>query len=606
MKYICRSFLILAALLFFSDISGASRVIKPQEGNFALFKEAEFYPRGHYQISGEAFHDRDLNRYNGNNESLNFLTGTVERDQTIELESYLQHELYFGASMELYEGKVCLHTKFHTGGYMWETFTPSFVEGGGQTVANRALSTGDTTAGGEILDFEKIRTKQLFLELETPAGLFLGGRLPGNMHGVNWIVPLFIIPDWIVAFTYAKLSETQAYTKVFDETKYVGYTDVNKASNDYLDRDDQTIRGFTLRFAKKKGYSGSISLMNIKYGGGDPTYITDEYSFGINFNYKKEDLTINTYFRFVDGHLADLSIGEVGGLFLRGVNALNATARLVDLERYKLTNWQPGVISFDKCFSFGVHAFKDIGRFTPEFDFHYCKGPNGWDDGGASLPSSLDSEDIDIDGKVGAYLLSDIESKYIQLLPTPTMTLAGIPPDAYSYQNIILIKSGTTYRINDNFAVYGQIVGAWRQNTEYYEKDYWDVFGIWNATTTLQRIPSESDPSKLESILAAVFQLRDVEYYQDIDNFMGVELDSEFTWIVHKGVELSLLASYLKPGNFFKDVLTPKEYAGLLINMDTMEGASDVTEIYGPYLAAPVFELADTWMVQLKVDFKFQ
>ena len=39
---------------------------KPQEGNYALFKDAKFYLRGDYQLNGVYYSQRDMNGNDGN------------------------------------------------------------------------------------------------------------------------------------------------------------------------------------------------------------------------------------------------------------------------------------------------------------------------------------------------------------------------------------------------------------------------------------------------------------------------------------------------------------------------------------------------------------
>jgi hypothetical protein len=160
---------------------------------------------------------------------------------------------------------------------------------------------------------------------------------------------------------------------------------------------------------------------------------------------------------------------------------------------------------------------------------------------------------------------------------------------------LTFVRAGATYHVSDKWEFFGQLFPAWRTNTKYFKKDYWDMFPLMYALN-----------NQTETTVPFVFKRTDTQYYKNIDNFLGLEIDGRLTYKLFDGLDVSLLGAYFKTGDFYKDVLTPKPYVAQVVNTTTLAPVGSPYELKGPYVGADAFELSDAWTIQFKVDFKWK
>ena len=98
----------------------------------------------------------------------------------------------------------------------------------------------------------------------------------------------------------------------------------------------------------------------------------------------------------------------------------------------------------------------------------------------------------------------------------------------------------------------------------------------------------------------------DVNYKPKVSNYLGTELTAILTNTIFPGLDVSLIGSYFKAGNFYKDTLTPKPYMVKWLDTTAVTPISKAEYIIlAPNLSADEFDLTDAWTIQWKIDFKF-
>ncbi len=599
MKLALKLELFIAACFLLTGTAMAGKLNTPKPGNFELFKDADFSLQADFQASGVFFSERDLNGFNGTDTRLDTISGEKLRTQTNEIEMWMYHELTLNPSIEFYDGTIGLHMELYTGGYVWENDVP-----------NRLYT--KTIGGIEYVayDYEKFFVKGVYLEAVTPIGFFLIGRIPPNMHGFGWGMAVPQLPDWSFVFMYSAKNEGTS-SNIDEKRNSDLYTDTVK-SIDYRDRDDQTILGFTARYNNNDGLKVAIIAGGV-IGGSKHTSFNDLmlYKPACTVNYDKDNLHVFTTIGMTYGLFAPLSSNETGKLLDTLNNTIAGTTAVIDPGRdmyrefhvdIEDLSWKPGI-------SFGANVRYDTGDYSPEIGLVYLTGADHYYDANQFLDRNLEPEGNRTKEILKSYLFSEIEDKYRPLIATFATDMAmNHNLDAYSYHNMTAIKLGTTYRLNPRFKFYGQVLAAWRENVKFFEKDYWDLFSI--SYLYPDRLRTFIDDSGIETMeLPLVFQNADVDYYQKVDPFLGYEVNGKFTYLVKKGLEIALIGAYFKPGDFYQDILTAKQYTVQWINFQSSTGNIDPLQfkpLYGPYLGADEFQLKDAYTVQLKFEFKFQ
>ncbi len=597
-------------------VSG-SQITKPKKGNFALFKDAKFHLRGDYQINAVQYNERDLNGINGNdyywdgspyeNDDQNW----YRRSQTNEIEAWIYHDLTLKPSIEFNGGLVNFHAELYNGGYMWETAFPDVVE------TQRVFVAGNFEQS--TMDYQKIKLQSAFIELVTPLGMILAGQLPKDflgLHGFVYGMGLPSLPQWNFALAYGKIAE--GYNKYASEHEWgIDFWDTQN-DHDYQDKDDLTMYGLMAMYDNSETLTGQIVLGKLLGGSGAWAWSnTNITAIAGTFEYNKNNFHLTTILqsRFGDG--SPLTSNEEGKAIKRVYTLMNNTiANVLGLENARPTQVFPKDIVIDPGVAFFSLASYDMGKYTPELGLMYITGGDRWYKGSQQLSRSFEPEGNRTPRPyLKAYLLNEIEDKYFPLIST--FATAGSPgeTEASSYQNMTSIKVGTEYRINKYFKLFSQVLAAWRTDVAYYEEDYWDMFFLTYGKPFAYY--ETNDDFTKQRVGATVIQRRNVDYHQDIDPFLGIECNGKLTWLVRPGVELSFIGAFFKPGQFYEDILTPKEY--YLQWSVLVDGASasqpypgkQLEYIYGPNFSVPHegedgFKMANAWTAQLKLDFKFQ
>jgi len=237
----------------------------------------------------------------------------------------------------------------------------------------------------------------------------------------------------------------------------------------------------------------------------------------------------------------------------------------------------------------------DIDKFSPEIGFGYMTGAEHYNEINAFVWDEYEPQGYRTPREYKTLLIGEIEDKYYPLLAT-LATAQAFNQNDVSFNNLTFLRAGATYHVSDKIEFFGQLFPAWRTNTKYFKKDYWDMFPLMYALN-----------NKTDTTVPFVFKRTDTAYYKkNIDNFLGLEIDGRLTYKLFDGLDVSLLGAYFKTGDFYKDVLTPKPYVVQWVNTTTSAPVGSPYELKGPYVGADAFDLSDAWTVQFKVDFKWK
>ncbi len=592
-------------------------VLKPSH----VFEKVKFACPGDYQFRGVYYIDRDLNGYNGDQFEYSEYWKKDMRVMTNEVEAFFYHDLILRPRFEFANGLINLHTEFKHGGYVWEMALPNYrFEDEVIYGANAQQTEVDTT---------QLAMTALALEMVLPGGYVMLGRLPDPMQGLTGIamgLPLPPVGGFLggVGFLYGKVLEGMIWD---DERKrWEGhgwdYLEVNN-SDGYKDDDDCTIYaaglGGMMPALGGTVYAAGAGMMII---GGDESMLFSGMELNIAggyLGYHRGTFKLNTLTACAFGQFLDLSTDTWAGSLIDKFSTLYFEA--IDAMDFGETKYRrgtffeslPEIAKIDPTFLIASHASMDVGNFTPEACVIYGQGAEEpW-----KMPMLIPGEVIQSKGNktpqgmLKSYLLNEVERKYMYLIGTVPISLVHLglrSMDLFS-TNLTALKAGSAYRISKHFSLYGQAVAAWRTDVEYYKKDYWDNYIM---TKNFKEIELYTNDERIREIQAtAIFQLNRVDYYEDeIDNFLGVELDGQLTYHVREGLDISLIGAYFKTGGFYEDILTPKEYSsliGLISDIDGRVGfaSEDEEVLYGPYEACRFFKSTDAYTVQVHVDLKW-
>ncbi len=577
--------------------------------NAALFKNVKFSMIGDYHFNGVYYSDRDLNGYNGNAMIWDTAANKEVRIQTNEIEACMYHDLTLKPRLEFYNGLITLHTEFYHGGFMMEG-----------DVANTVIfEEKEPGYYKTIYDHQKLFVKRVFLEMITPLGFFLVGQLPEEamgVEGVIWAGPT-PLPDLMLILIYGKKSEGKAELKdsrlFYEFREGIEYFDTMN-SEDYQDKDDMTALGFGLIYGSsgKSPWSAMLSAGSLVGGsGGEFTDGMNGYHVSCSGEYKKDKLYLHLDLGVNWGDGSQLSTNRFGERYIEGTQMIEMAINMVDDgSLYRLPTWETGIDMYqDPSYSLFAFGAYDMGKLKPEAGFLYLQGSKDYLQVNSFMGRSFEpAANKTPRPYIKAYLLNAIEDKYYPLVSTMASSiLGGGAAETVSYQNMIAMKAGTYYQISKRFGIYGQALAAWRENVDYYESTYWDIFTLMHGFKHLENSTNIYGLHQLES--EVFLQLKSVEYHQEVDPFIGLELNSKLTWFVRDGLEISLVGAYFNAGGFYEDILTPKKYKKQTAAQDnaghTVFG-DQVETFYGPYQGANIFTRTNAWKIQTKFDFGVQ
>jgi len=600
------------------NVSG-SQVAPPREGNYAIFKEANFRLRGDYQINAVYYKERDINGINGSglyeSEYVDWdaRENWHKRVMTNEIEAWIYHDLLLNPIIEFGGGLVNLHFELYNGGYMWEASTPNVVD------------VRDINPAGNyeqsILDYQKIQLRSAFIELITPVGMIMAGQLPPSYGGVTGFMygigGLPKIPNLSFALLYGKLGEgTNKYA--FEHTAGIYYW-MTQNDHNHQDKDDLTMYALNVMYDNRKNFDAVLGLANIRGDSGAWYWMdTDIMAIGGRFNYQRRNLHLTAFLSSRFGDAAPMTRNAAGNQMRIVHKFITAQADQLGYIRY------PAEFPIDMVIEPGLAFFTlatyDINNaFSPELGLMYISGGDRWYEGNHSFGREFEPEGNRTPRNyVKAYILNEVEDKYYPLISTPA-SMGPRETEIQSYQNMSAIKLGATYQLSRSFEIFGQALYAQRTNVNYFKEDYWDFFFMGYGSPRAYYETSENGLRR--RVGPTILQLTDVEYHEDdISSHLGTEVNGRLTWFVRRGLELSLIGAYFWPGQFYEDILRPKKY--LLAWSKLEDGAESslpdgpMVPIYGPNISVQVpdpenpdygmFELADAWTLQFKFDFKFE
>jgi hypothetical protein len=543
-----------------------------------LFKDAKFVLEGDYELYGKYFNERDINAYDGNEKSddANHRAGQTERE-----EAWLQHELRLKPGI-IFNDKLEAHMRLDSGPYLFQS-----------DHNDRIYITQDGLVTESKRDYEKLRVRDAFVQMVSPVGLFVVGRFENGNGGLVWAAQFPQVPGWTFVVAWNKKNEE----KHDWEDPDVPYTSPLVRNEDYKDRDDMDeVKVLTIYENKDKtlkseqwadfrlGYSHS-NAKNMKI-------CLPQWK----VTYNKGNLhwwhTLGTGL----GELAELTKMPAGddirtlvetGVMLNGLNPV-----LYDFPVVKVKDCGP---IEGKSWLLAFVGSYDMGKLSPKIGMGYTTGADTYNVINAFFWDEYEPQGYRTPRKFETLLIGDIEDKYYPLLATLATSYAFNQNDV-SFNNMTFLKAGATYHVSDKLEFFGQLFPAWRTNTKYFKKDYWDMFPLMYALN-----------NQTATTVPFVFKRTDTQYYKkNIDNFLGLEIDGRLTYKLFDGLDVSLLGAYFKTGDFYKDVLTPKPYVVQWVDTTTSAPVGSPYELKGPYVGADAFDLSDAWTVQFKVDFKWK
>ncbi len=588
MKLIHRFCLLLVVFVLFPGLAFAV-------DDFFKYKDVEFHLKGDYQAYGKYFNERDINGYNGNATGTDPISGQTIRLQTDKTERWFEHELRLSPWI-VFNDKLEFYMRFDVGKYIFQS-----------DYADRLYTTNETcvayVASDDVQrardDYEKIRAEEAFVKMITPVGLFVVGRFEEGNHGIVYGIQLPPIPKWTFVLAWNKKNEG----KLDYEKPYVDY--LHCPQMDYMDRDDQNeVRFLAIYEDKDKGIY-SEGVLDFRLGASHSAAKNMKICMPQwKFEYDKEGNFLQLQLGTGMGKIAELKkmpeAQDIKDLVSNGLTLASVNPGY-EFPYIRPKNMGPPT-GFLGTYTMAIIASSDIGKLTPEIGFGRCAGADSYDEVAAFWWDWFEPQGYRTPRYIKSLLLGEIEDKYYPVLATYA-TNAAFDQDDVSFHNMTFAKLGTTYRITDKMEVFGQALAAWRTSTKYYEKEYWDFFPLMYALNNMT-----TDATTGNTTVPFVFKKTDTTYYQSIDNFLGIEIDGRLTYKLFDGLDVSLLGAYFSPGDFYKDVLTPKPYIMQSVTIDPAGNIVDSESpvpIKGPY-GYTTFDIEDAWTIQLKVDFKWE
>lgn len=568
---ILRSALVLAMCMML--LAGpAFAVDKP-----APWKDVKFELEGDYQAYGKYFSERDLNKYDGNQDG-----------QTDKTEAWLEHELRLKPAI-IFNDKLEFHSRIDVGPYI-------FTSDHSDRLDIQTDSEGNVTEAKQ--DNEKPRVEDCFVQMITPVGLFVVGRFEAGSNGIVWGVQVPQLPGWTFALAWNKKDEEkQNY-----ETPDYAYTNPFVQNLDYLDRDDMDeVRALTIYESADKALT-SQQWLDFRIGG--------SHAVGQNMLiclpqwkviYDKGNVHYKHGLGTGLGMLAELTKMPAGDdlrtLMETGVTLNSLQPGYYDFPVVPVRNLGP---TEGKAFFATMLFAYDMDKITPDVGFFYATGGSKYYEVDGFLWDEYEPQGYRTPRWYSSLLIGEFEDKYYPLLAN-LATANAVNQNDICFHNMTFLKAGATYRPTSKWEINGQVLSAWRTNTEYFKQDYWDMFPIMYALAN-QRVNATNGHTEVPF----VFKTTDTQYYEDVSNYLGLEIDGRVTYKLFDGLDISLLGAYFKTGDFYKDVLTPKPYMVQWVDANTQDSLGSAFTLLGPNVSADEFDKSDAWTVQLKVDFKFK
>ncbi len=584
MKYIL-NIILITGVMFYSGVSFAD-IFKPS-GEFALYKDAKVQIRGIYEGYYKYFSERDLNGFNGNYTAIDPVTGETRYTHTDMIERWSEHELnlypgiYFNDNLEF-------HLRLTAGNYIF------------QGDAKRRLHVDiEDLDDGEMYVFadnEKLRLIEAYVEMTTPVGLFIFGRFQKYRHGIAYGAYIPWYPEVKFGLAWAKSGEG----KLDYETDDIYYYETK--ARDYLDRDDRNFAFLYIGYGKDELYIRHDTKAQL-HDSKASIANTALYVPQLKIWYDKGSFHLFLYGGFGTGTAIELGTSSFGPQLQQ---LLDGQRTISDLrpELRPSANIEPMqtnvIVTPANSLTYVVKISYDIGDFTPFVSYTNIGGADSWNQISGLAWDDDEPKAYKLPRNWHTLLFREIEDKYFSLINTYGSVY--VLEDLKSFVNMKILQVGTSYRISDKLEFLGHIFAAQRESVEYAKSTYWDLFPLAHAMT-FQNVEDNG------VIMAPIVVMKNnVNYYTPVDPFIGVEFHGNLTYQLFDGFNVSLLFSYFKAGDFYKDVLTPKEYVVQYVSVDadTQTTLGNQYTIKGPYLGADEFEFANAWSIQFKIDFKFE
>ena len=323
------------------------------------------------------------------------------------------------------------------------------------------------------------------------------------------------------------------------------------------------------------------------------------------FNYDKGNLHYSHYLGTGLGTLAEITKGplsdDLKALMDNGnqlapagysfPNYVEGSAHYLPIKDMGPVEGKVGIALFDVSY--------DIGKVTPFATAVYTTGITHWTEINGFLWDEFNPKGYRTPSVVGVILLGEVEDKYFDVLVN-IATKEAFNQNDISFNNMTMGRLGAKYRFAKNWEFHGQAVAAWRSNVKYFEDEYWSSFPI-NYALWFKYTDNNG-----HEIVPFLYMKDDVNYKQKVSSYLGTEITAIITNTLFPGLDVSLIGSYFKPGDFYKDTLTPKEYHVKWLDSTALVPLPNGEyTIYAPNLSADKFDLTDAWTIQWKIDFKF-
>ncbi len=571
MKHVYKTILVTVISLFFSAAAFAG--LADPDVEVAFFKDAKFGLEGYYMAYYKYFNERDLNGYNGNEETTDAIKNKLRYTQSDKIEEWFEHELSLYPNI-FFNDKLEFNMSLDVGGYIWQ-----------EDIAIRQYTDSDNEGTVVYEDSDKLHVEDANLQMITPIGLFLIGRFEGK-HGLLYGFEVPQLPGWSFALAYLMKQEGK---------------DDNETKNwDYLDRDDQNETALVTIYDNGAGFESQHWIECRFSDVNSEARNTQIFIPQLEINFDKDKFHFHLYTGIGFGTAAELSKMSIADDIrdLTSMGSLLATS--LHPGFLDVTDVIPKDIEVENALSFTVGAGYDIGKFTPFIRFFYVDGADAYNEVQGLCWVQYEPTGYEQPRLLNSLLLKEIEDRYFSLLST-LGTSQAFDIEDIAYTNISGINLNTTYRVNDNWELFGNVIALWRTKAKYYEKNYWDMFPLMY---TMDNMYTDANG---DSIIPLVFKRKDVNYESDIDPFLGYEINGHIKYHLFSGLDIFLLASYFIAGDFYEDVLTPKPYMVQWVNEKTSSpvAGQGLLPLNGPY-GLDDFELKNAWTIQLLVDFKFE
>ena len=599
MRFLYKFIVVLFTLMVIS--SNAMAVNEAAQWNW---KDVKVGLEGNYQMFGKYFSERDINSYDGNEKPKynispppeGVVIGQATNGQTDKIEAWLENELFLVPSIAFtdkltFQARVDIDYLIFDSDNNTKTLYDPMNEGNGYVLYSKKKAD------------QEIRLTEAFVQMITPVGLFVAGRFNDGSNGLVWAAQFEdALPGWTFALAWNKKQEQKYYYEDPD----VPYYNINTRNGDYLDRDDidevrvvtiyekpdKTIKSeqwldFRLGYSKSSASNMRICLPQWKF----------TYNKG-NFHYFHGLGTgLGTLAEITKSSLGD----DLKALMDNGnqlappgysfPNYVQGSAHYLPIKDMGPVEGKVGIVAFDVSY--------DIGKVTPFVSAVYTTGITHWTEINGFLWDEYNPKGYRTPSVLNMILLGEVEDKYFDVLVN-IATKEAFNQNDICLNNMTLGRLGAKYRFAKNWELLGQAIAAWRSNVKYFEDEYWSSFPI-NYALWFQY--TDNDGHKIVPFL---FMKDDVNYKQKVSSYLGTELTAILTNTLFPGLDVSLIGSYFKAGNFYKDTLTPKPYMVKWVDTTAVAPISKAEYIIlAPNLSADQFDLKDAWTIQWKIDFKF-